>query len=104
MGFSCQTEAGVTVNQRDERFGKALKCVRGASTTGLCPIRGKLVILVLACEAGGRRVCGWPVRGKERFTEMNNFRQKFLVLSWKADTVTVLKIVETVLNMDSSLQ
>lgn len=54
MGFSCRTEAGVTVNQQDESFGQPLKCVREASTTRLCPIRGKLVRLVLVCEAGGR--------------------------------------------------
>ena len=54
MGFACQTETGVTVNQSDESFGQSLKCVREASTARLCPIRGKLVRLVLACEAGGR--------------------------------------------------
>ncbi len=68
MGFSCRTEAGVTVNQQDESFEPSLKCVREAFATRLCPIRGKWVRLVLVCEAGGA-ASGWPVRGNEKFRE-----------------------------------
>lgn len=69
MGFSCRTEARVTVNQQDESFGQRLKCVREASTARLCPIRGKLVRLVLACEAGGPQCVGGQAeerKGSER--------------------------------------
>lgn len=51
------------------------------------------MILVLVCEAGGA-VSGWPVRGKERFREINYLRRKFLILSSEADTDTVPKVAE----------
>lgn len=70
MGFSCQTEPGVTVNHRDESSGLSLECLREASATELCPIKGKFGKISVSVRQWGA-VCGWSVRGKERFGENN---------------------------------
>lgn len=88
MGFS--SVAGVTVNQQDENFGQSHKCAHEASTTRLCPIRGKLVGLVLCVRQRAQRVRGQSVERKssERLITLRgsfifNLQRQTLSPYWK---------------------
>lgn len=88
MGFSW--EAWVTVNQQDEDFGQSLKCAGEATTTQLCPIRGKLEKLVLCVRQGAQWVGGRSVerKGSDRLITLEgsftfHLQRQTLSLCWE---------------------